>query len=230
MEKRRNSPMRRREVSPLCLPSPTHPLKDLNKAQRLQEQAKVHPQASHPGRSHSIQQEPTPPSAHRPAQAPPYMGSPCAPPCHTPATPTYPTLGWPHPVLPYARAGPTQSYLTLGLFSPKSEAGGGQPPWEGRAQLRGVGATATEDPVCGPGKWRSTYHRKEQLRPFCGVRQQRCPSFLPPSLPSLGGCRGCDCLKPEGAAAGKATSAAMSGLRILVAMPHFSEEEGLEEE
>lgn len=186
LERRRNSPMRRREVSPLCLPSPTHPLEDLNEAQRLQEQAKVHPQASHPGRYHSSQQEPPPPPAHSPPQAPPYMGSPCAPPCHTPATPTYPTLGWPHPVLPHAGAGPTLGPHT-GALQPQIRGRGGQPPWEGRAQLRGVGAAATEDLVCGPGKWRGTYHRKEQLRPFCGVRQQRCPSSLPPSLPPFPG-------------------------------------------
>lgn len=97
--------MRRREVSPLCLPSPTHPLKDLNKAQRLQEQAKVHPQASHPGRSHSIQQEPTPPSAHSPLPI-------WAAPVLLPATPL------PHPLTPHW-AGPTPCYLMPGLVPPR---------------------------------------------------------------------------------------------------------------
>lgn len=48
------------------------------------------------------------------------------PPCSSlshPSTPIISHWGWPHPCKPHAGVGPTHSYLTLGYFSPKSEAG-----------------------------------------------------------------------------------------------------------
>lgn len=64
-------------------PSSTHPFKDLDKAQRLQDHTEVHPQAHHYGRDQGSQVG-TRASTNQLPQvplAPPYTGTPC----HTPS-------------------------------------------------------------------------------------------------------------------------------------------------
>lgn len=114
------------------LPSPTHPLKDLNETQGLHEQAKVHPQRSHQ-REQSSLQRPTPPPAHRCTlpQTPLYRASPCAPPCHTPAS---------HRI----GDGPTPISLMLGLVPPMATS-----HWGSSAPKQSPGPMGRES----PGVW-----------------------------------------------------------------------------
>lgn len=87
-------------------PSSTHPFKDLNKAQRLQEHTEVHPQAHHHRREQGRQQEPGPAPAS------------C---CSTPSTALY-GQPLPHPS-PGEGDGPTHRH-SAGALQPQASSGG----------------------------------------------------------------------------------------------------------